>query len=82
MLWSSKPEISVRIRIPAHIVGWCNGSTIDFDSISFGSSPGPITYRVVEESGLSRFVWDEEHAGSNPAYPTHWNITQLVRVSS
>jgi hypothetical protein len=27
-------------------------------------------YRVIEESGLSRFVWDEEHAGSNPAIPT------------
>ena len=27
-------------------------------------------HRVVEESGLSRFVWDEEHAGSNPAIPT------------
>ena len=26
--------------------------------------------RVVEESGLSRLIWIEEHAGSNPAYPT------------
>jgi hypothetical protein len=27
-------------------------------------------YRVVEESGLSRCIWDAEHVGSNPAYPT------------
>lgn len=27
-------------------------------------------YRVVEELGLSRLIWDQEHAGSNPAYPT------------
>jgi hypothetical protein len=26
--------------------------------------------RVVEESGLSRWPWTLEHAGSNPAYPT------------
>ncbi len=28
-------------------------------------------FRVVEEFGLSRFIWDEEHAGSNPAYSTN-----------
>ena len=26
--------------------------------------------RNVEESGLSRHIWDVEHAGSNPAIPT------------
>ena len=26
--------------------------------------------RVVEEFGLSRLIWDEEHVGSNPTYPT------------
>ena len=57
-------------------------SITDFDSVCIGSSPVRVTHRVVEELGLSRFVWDEEHTGSNPVYPTHWNITQLVRVSS
>lgn len=33
-------------------------------------------FRVVEEFGLSRFIWDEEHAGSSrlpsgPAYSTN-----------
>ena len=51
-----------------------------FNEEVLGSSPNGITHRVIEESGLSRFVWDEEHAGSNPAYPTHWNIAQLVRA--
>ncbi len=37
-----------------------------------GSIPNGFTIRNIEESGLSRFVWDEEHAGSNPAIPTHW----------
>ena len=35
-------------------------------------------HRVVEESGLSRFVWDEEHAGSNPAYPTEFPHTPYM----
>ena len=35
-------------------------------------------YRVIEESGLSRFVWDEEHAGSNPAYPTEFPHTPYM----
>ena len=38
-----------------------------------------FNYRVVEESGLSRFVWDEEYTGSNPVYPTHWWIGRVVR---
>lgn len=38
-------------------------------------------YRVIEESGLSRFVWDEEHAGSNPVYPTEMvSTTQQSRT--
>ena len=37
-----------------------------------------IIVRVVEESGLSRLTWDEEHAGSNPAYPTNGSVEQLV----
>ena len=49
---------------------WCIGSTTPFDGVRVGSNPARVTHRVVEESGLSRFVWDEEHAGSNPAYPT------------
>ena len=51
-----------------------------FNEEVLGSSPNGITHRVIEESGLSRFVWDEEHVGSNPTYPTHWNIAQLVRA--
>lgn len=31
--------------------------------------------RVLEESGLSRCIWDAEHAGSNPAYPTSETVT-------
>jgi hypothetical protein len=27
-------------------------------------------YRVVEESGLSRCIWDAEHVSSNLTYPT------------
>ena len=79
--WSEKPEECDSIS---------TDSTIDFvaqlvELFTFneevmGSSPIGITHRVIEESGLSRFVWDEEHAGSNPAYPTHWNIAQLVRA--
>ena len=57
---------------------WCSGSTNVFGAFRVGSNPARVTYRVIEESGLSRFVWDEEHAGSNPAYPTHWNMAQLV----
>ena len=36
-------------------------------SILIGST---TIYRVIEESGLSRCIWDAEHVGSNPAYPT------------
>ena len=46
-------------------------STKHFDCVSLGSNPGkPTIIRVVEESGLSRWPWTLEHAGSNPAYPT------------
>jgi hypothetical protein len=39
---------------------------------STGSNPVYQTIRLrdVEESGLSRIVWDDEYAGSNPAIPT------------
>lgn len=37
-----------------------------------------LFYRVVEEYGLSRLIWDEEHAGSNPAYPTTGSVEQMV----
>lgn len=30
--------------------------------------------RVVEELGLSRCIWDAEHAGSNPVYSTKFKI--------
>ena len=33
--------------------------------------------RNVEESGLSRHIWDVEHAGSNPAYPTTLVVSSL-----
>ena len=46
-------------------------STKHFDCFSLGSNPSkPTNKRVVEESGLSRWPWTLEHAGSNPAYPT------------
>ena len=47
-------------------------STKHFDCFSLGSNPSkPTIIRVVEESGLSRWPWTLEHAGSNPAYPTN-----------
>ena len=50
---------------------WCSGSTIVFGAIRIGSNPVRVTIkRNVEESGLSRHIWDVEHAGSNPAIPT------------
>ena len=38
--------------------------------------------RNVEESGLSRHIWDVEHAGSNPAYPTTLEYSSMVRASA
>ena len=39
--------------------------------------------RNVEESGLSRHIWDVEHAGSNPAIPTDMVRTrQCVKIGS
>ncbi len=34
-----------------------------------------VSKRVVEELGLSRLIWDEEYAGSNPASPTNRELT-------
>ena len=46
-------------------------STKHFDCFSLGSNPSkPTIIRVVEESGLSRWPWTLEHAGSNPAIQT------------
>ena len=50
----------------------CNGLRVRVSPWVQKKNVVSFNYRVVEESGLSRFVWDEEHAGSNPAYPTHW----------
>jgi len=36
---------------------------------------------VVEESGLSHLLWEQRHAGSNPAYATKYDfVAQLVRA--
>ncbi|NDB30602.1 hypothetical protein EB155_13150, partial [archaeon] len=32
------------------IARWCNGSTIDFGSISFGSNPGRVTFNFIFKS--------------------------------
>ena len=56
-------------------------STKHFDCFSLGSNPSkPTIIRVVEESGLSRWPWTLEYAGSNPAYPTNcpYNLTAKV----
>lgn len=34
--------------------------------------------RVVEESGLSRCIWDAEHAGSNPVYSTKFKTMASI----
>lgn len=36
-----------------------------------------FVYRVVEKSGYSHFVWDEDSAGSNPVNPTKRLIVKL-----
>ena len=42
--------MSVRFRLSAQIARWCNGSTIDFGSISFGSNPGRVTFNFIFKS--------------------------------
>lgn len=39
----------------------------------------PQTNSVVEESGLSRLLWEQKYAGSNPVYATNFkkNILPL-----
>ena len=32
--------------------------------------------RVVEESGLSRLIWDEGYVGSNPTYSTNGTVAK------
>ncbi len=38
--------------------------------------------REVAQFGLARLLWEQEVAGSNPAFPTEWlaPIAQLVRA--
>lgn len=81
--WSEKPEVRVRIpEVPQgeRVRWWFNvlkllilvcreKKRIKHVVFRVGSNPTTI-YRVVEESGLSRCIWDAEHVGSNPAYPT------------
>jgi hypothetical protein len=43
-------------------------------SVRFRGDPH---HKVIEESGLSRFIWDEEHVGSNPTYLTYTPLAQL-----
>lgn len=41
-----------------HIVRWCNGSTTDFDSVCFGSSPGLTTrIHINRDTSLGRNIW-------------------------
>ena len=46
-------------------------------SVRFRGDPH---YKVIEESGLSRFIWDEEHVGSNPTYLTYTPLAQSGRA--
>ena len=41
-------------------------------------SPLPNKHIVVEESGLSRHIWDVEHVGSNPTYYTVHGLGSLM----
>lgn len=38
-------------------------------------------HRDVEESGLSRLLWEQEHVGSNPTISTDWVHTNLTKGS-
>lgn len=52
----------------------------DCKSVLYEFESHPCLYQVIEESGLSRLTWDEEHAGSNPAYPTIKNIDTEFKI--
>lgn len=35
---------------------------------------------VLEESGLSRCIWDAEHTGSNPVHATKTNNMKIIKL--
>ena len=54
--------------------GYCRFDPYHLDLLFFEVL---VLIRVIEESGLSRHIWDVEHVGSNPTYPT-WDLLKFL----
>lgn len=62
-------------------VQWIAINNIENPVRKFGVFFMPI-YIVVEESGLSRLIWDQEHGGSNPPYYTIFTDTVYFSIGT